>query len=96
MTAAGRLELMCVTGKSREPGDIISEQRTPFYGGLSENDLVERPASDLFHALGGGPSVSLANSTPDHRHDTAERCDRSARRVYGLPNRGRSGKARAP
>ena len=38
--------------------DIIYEQRTPLYGGFSENDLVEQPAIDLFKSL-GWQSVNL-------------------------------------
>ena len=34
------------------PDDIVYKQKTPLYGGFSENDLVEQPAIALFHDLG--------------------------------------------
>lgn len=65
-----------MTAGSGEPPDISYEQRTPLYSGFSESDLVEKPAIDLFAAL-GWQTANLwnefsAGTSPEGRHSKRE------------------------
>jgi type I restriction enzyme R subunit len=64
------------------PDDIGYQQRAPLYGGFSENDLVEQPATDLFAKLGW----STGNLFGEFAHGLSAE-GRASKRDAILPNR---------
>ena len=57
------------------PDDFLYQEKTPLYGGFSENDLVEQPAIDLFAELGWRTAILMgefAGKSPEGRASKRE------------------------
>jgi type I restriction enzyme R subunit len=69
-----------------EGRDLIYEQKTPLYGGFSEDELIEQPAIDLFKEIGWQTAKLYGEfGSPATPRPSPE--GRDSRRDAFLPNR---------